>query len=102
MGSSMRKSKPLRGRRSAGCAWPRHALAVRSARAPLRAAQADYESGRGDFANIVVAETQLLELQLELARTRADQGVALAIIDRLTDGAVWPQAGNFARNEELN
>jgi len=86
---------------NAAAALYRNSLVPR-ARQTLRAAQADYESGRGDFANIVVAETQLLELQLELARTRADQGVALAIIDRLTDGAVWPQAGNFARNEELN
>lgn len=56
----------------------------------LRAAQAEYESGRGDFANIVAAETQLLELQLELARTRADWRIAVAMLDQLTGGAVWP------------
>jgi outer membrane protein TolC len=50
----------------------------------LAAAKADFESGRGEFANVIDAETALLEAQLTLARARADRLMTVAGIEALT------------------
>ena len=59
-------------------------------RQTLEAAKADYQAGRGEFANVVRAEQQLLSAQLELANSRKDQFESLASISALTGGVFWP------------
>jgi outer membrane protein TolC len=65
---------------------------IPKARQTLAAAQADYESTAGEFSNVITAETQLLELQLELARTRADWRIAVAMVERITQAGLWDVA----------
>ncbi|WP_405237165.1 TolC family protein [Lentisalinibacter orientalis] len=50
----------------------------------LDAARADFESGRGEFANVIDAETALLDAKLTLARARADRLMTVAGIEALT------------------
>lgn len=50
----------------------------------LEAARADFESGRGEFSNVIDAETQLLEAGLTLDRARADRLAIAAGIEALT------------------
>lgn len=50
----------------------------------LDAARADFESGRGEFANVIDAETALLDARLTLARARADRLLTVAGIEALT------------------
>ncbi len=50
----------------------------------LDAARADFESGRGAFANVIDAETALLDARLTLARARADRLMTVAGIEALT------------------
>jgi outer membrane protein TolC len=50
----------------------------------LDAARADFESGRGEFANVIDAETALLDARLTLARARADRLMTVAGIEALT------------------
>ncbi len=65
---------------------------IPKARQTLTAAQADYESTSGEFGNVITAETQLLDLQLELARTRADWRIAVAMVERITNAGLWDVA----------
>ncbi len=53
-------------------------------RQALDAARADFESGRGEFANVIDAETALLEAGLTLDRARADRFAIAAEIEALT------------------
>ncbi|OYV75297.1 MAG: hypothetical protein B7Z66_13450 [Chromatiales bacterium 21-64-14] len=55
----------------------------------LRAAEADYRSGHGDFLKLITAEQQYLMARLELARARADLYTQLASIDYQTAGAIF-------------
>jgi len=50
----------------------------------LDAARADFESGRGEFANVIDAETALLDARLTLARAQADRLMTVAGIEALT------------------
>lgn len=49
----------------------------------VSAAKADYESGSGDFTDIITAAEQQLKFRLELARARADALIARSAIRRL-------------------
>jgi len=49
----------------------------------VSAAKADYESGSGDFTDIITAAEQQLKFQLELASARADALIARSAIRRL-------------------
>ncbi|CAA0125855.1 Uncharacterised protein [BD1-7 clade bacterium] len=59
-------------------------------RQTLEAAKADYQAGRGEFANVILAEQQLLNAQLDLAVSQRDNLDALAEISMLTGGHYWP------------
>jgi outer membrane protein TolC len=63
------------------------------------AASANYEGGGGNFATLVAAQRQLLDLNLHLLRMRAEKMMTLVEIDRLSGGRLWP-AG--ADNTEEN
>lgn len=65
---------------------------IPKAQQTLAAAQADYKSTAGEFSNIIAAETLLLDLQLELARTRADWNIAVAKVERITNAGLWDNA----------
>jgi outer membrane protein TolC len=56
----------------------------------LKAAEADYSGGNGDFLKLVTAERQYLLAKLELARTQADFFTQLAALDYQTGGALMP------------
>lgn len=59
----------------------------------LEASKADYEAGRGDYANVNAAEQGLLDARLELARVRANLVIAAAEIDQLTVGQFLAGSG---------
>lgn len=56
----------------------------------FRAASANYEGGGGNFATLVEAQQQLLDLNLHLIRMRAEKIMTLTEIDRLSGGQLWP------------
>lgn len=56
----------------------------------LRAAEADYSGGNGDFLKLITAEQEDLQAQLELARARADFYTQLASLNYQTGGSLWP------------
>ncbi len=58
------------------------------ARLNLRAAEADYSGGNGDFLKLITAERQYLATQLEIAKARSDFFTQLAALDYRTAGAV--------------
>jgi len=60
----------------------------------IAASLADYESGRGDFNELVDAQEELLNTQLLLRSTYAEKFMALAQIDKLTGGRFWPIGDN--------
>lgn len=60
------------------------------ARLNLKAAEADYSGGNGDFLKLITAERQYLLAKLELARTQADFFTQLAALDYQTGGALMP------------
>lgn len=62
---------------------------IPNAQRTLVAAQADYKSTAGEFSHVIAAETLLLELQQELARTRADWAIAVAKVERITNAGLW-------------
>jgi len=58
------------------------------ARLNLKAAEADYSSGSGDFLKLITAEQQYLIAKLELSRSRADFFIQFAALDYRTGGAL--------------
>jgi len=58
------------------------------ARLNLRAAEADYSGGNGDFLKLITAERQYLATKLDIARARSDFFTQLAALDYRTGGAV--------------
>ena len=58
------------------------------ARLNLKAAEADYSGGSGDFLKLITAEQQYLAARLELARSRADFFIQFAALDYRTGGAL--------------
>ena len=53
------------------------------ARSALSVAQQSYETGKGDFLNLIDAQRALLEFELEEQRALADREQALALIELL-------------------
>ena len=64
------------------------------ARLNLRAAEADYSSGSGDFTKLIEAEQQYLMVELERERARADYFTQFAALDYQSGGTI------FADNQE--
>jgi outer membrane protein, heavy metal efflux system len=62
-----------------------------SAQQTVNAALANYEGGGGNFFELIEANEQLLDTQLLLTKTIADQYMALAELDQLTGGRLWPR-----------
>ncbi len=61
----------------------------------LRAAEADYRTGDGDFTKVIAAEQQLLKIELERERARADYFIQFASLDYQTGGrSLTDQAEN--------
>lgn len=54
----------------------------------LKAAEADYANGSGDFLKLITAERQYLEAKLELASARAEFYMQLAALDYQTGGTL--------------
>lgn len=55
----------------------------------LKAAEADYRTGTGDFLKLVTAEQQYLTAELERERARADYYTQFAKLDYLTGGELF-------------
>jgi len=55
----------------------------------LKAANADYSAGRGDFLKVITAEQQYLMAELERERARADYYTQSAALDYQTGGAIF-------------
>jgi len=60
------------------------------ARLNLKAAEADYSGGSGDFLKLITAEQQYLIAKLELSRSRADFFIQFAALDYQTGGTLTP------------
>ncbi len=58
------------------------------ARLNMKAAEADYSGGSGDFLKLITAEQQYLIAKLELSRSRADFFIQFAALDYRTGGAL--------------
>ncbi len=58
------------------------------ARLNMKAAEADYSNGTGDFLKLITAEQQYLAAKLELAHWRADFFTQFAALDYRTGGAL--------------
>ncbi len=56
----------------------------------LSAVQANYEGGGGNFYALIDAQEQLLDMQLLLSNSYAEQFIALAELNKLTGGQLWP------------
>ena len=56
----------------------------------LNATMANYESGGGNFYALIEAQEQLLNIELLLSSSYAEQFIALSEIDRLSGGQLWP------------
>jgi len=52
----------------------------------LQAARSDYESGQGNFLDMITAEQNLIELQLQLAKTHANYQQHYALLEELSGG----------------
>jgi len=65
----------------------------------LAAARADYESGRGNFLDVVGAEKNLMQVRLQLEQARADLFRRLAALELSVGG---PQALQGMKNEGTN
>lgn len=65
-----------------------------SAEQTVSATMANYESGGGNFFDLIDAQEQLLDMQLLLSKSFAEQFMALAEIDRLTGNRFWLQGEN--------
>jgi len=63
---------------------------IPKAQQTFRAASANYEGGGGNFATLVEAQQQLLDLNLHLVRMRAEKMMTTIEIDRLSGGQLWP------------
>ena len=61
-----------------------------SSRQLVNASLANYEGGGGRYTDVVDAQEQLLDTRLLLLTNYADQFTALAEIDKLTGGQLWP------------
>ena len=59
----------------------------------MRAAEADYSSGSGDFLKLITAEQQHLMAELEVARARADFFTQWASLNYQTGGGLIPRSG---------
>ena len=59
----------------------------------LRAAEADYRAGIGDFLNVITAENRKLETALRLERTRSDYVRRIAELERWTGTPIHPLPG---------
>lgn len=60
-----------------------------SAEQTVNATQANYESGGGNFFELIDAQQQLLDMQLLLSNSIAEQYMALAELNQLTGGQLW-------------
>ncbi len=56
----------------------------------VSAVQANYEGGGGNFNALIDAQEQLLDMQLLLSNSYAEQFIALAALNKLTGGQLWP------------
>ena len=57
----------------------------------IDASLANYQSGGGNFYALIEAQEQLLDMQLLLSSSYAEQFIAVSEIDRLSGGQLWPQ-----------
>jgi len=69
------------------------------ARLNLKAAEADYSNGSGDFLKLITAEQQYLTAKLELARSRADFFIQFAALDYRAGGALTRASSANQRQE---
>jgi cobalt-zinc-cadmium efflux system outer membrane protein len=67
-------------------------------RATLESARAAYRVGKLEFLDVITAQMELFDAELELQRSLADALKALAEIDRLTADAV-PQSSNLRKRK---
>ena len=65
------------------------------ARDTLDVTRAEYESGRGDFLNVLTAEQHRLDAELGLARKQAEYHRALAELDRASGGGLFAPDSTF-------
>jgi cobalt-zinc-cadmium efflux system outer membrane protein len=57
----------------------------------INATLANYQSGGGNFYTLIEAQEQLLDFELLLSSSYAEQFIAISEIDRLSGGQLWPQ-----------
>lgn len=62
-----------------------------SANQTVSATLANYEGGGGNFFELIDAQEQLLDTQLLLSQSIAERYMALAEINKLTGGQIWPR-----------
>ena len=60
-------------------------------RQTIDATLANYEGGGGEFYALIEAQQQLLDMQLLLSSSYADQFIAISEIDNLSGGNLWPR-----------
>ncbi|PCI74763.1 MAG: hypothetical protein COB20_14605 [SAR86 cluster bacterium] len=65
-----------------------------SAEQTVNATQANYESGGGNFFELIDAQEQLLDMHLLLSNSIAEQYMALAELNQLTGGQLWARGEN--------
>jgi outer membrane protein TolC len=65
-----------------------------SAEQTVNATLANYESGGGNFFELIDAQEQLLDMHLLLSNSMAEQYMALADLNQLTGGQLWTQGEN--------
>jgi cobalt-zinc-cadmium efflux system outer membrane protein len=65
-----------------------------SAKQTVSATLANYEGGGGNFFELIDAQEQLLDTQLLLSQSMAEQYMSLAEINKLTGGQIWPRGIN--------
>ena len=65
-----------------------------SAEQTFNATLANYEGGGGNFFDLIDAQQQLLDMQLLLSKTYAEQYMALTQLNKLTGGQLWSRGDN--------
>jgi outer membrane protein TolC len=65
-----------------------------SAEQTVNATLANYESGGGNFFELIDAQEQLLDMHLLLSNSVAEQYMALAELNQLTGGQLWTRGEN--------
>ncbi|MDA1371015.1 MAG: TolC family protein [Proteobacteria bacterium] len=64
---------------------------VSNLRQNVNATLANYQSGGGNFYSLIEAQAQLLDMELLLSSSYAEQFITISEINRLSGGQLWPQ-----------